>query len=263
VTRARLAAAVLSLAAVGWPATAAARGPAELTAAFERGATLGAATVVHAELRVDPRRARSPATEIRVFYPAGVGVLSSGLGLASCTRSVADFAEVVISGPRLGGCSPNAVIAHGTARANVRLSDGQVIPEFANVAILSGEIVGDGVGLVVLVNGLRPFAAQLAYAGELRAASGPFGGALAARLPAIPALEGVATVALVKLRLAIGSRRIVYRTRGGQRYRPEGVILPARCPPGGFRFRAQVAFEDGGRAMADTAVPCPPRAPEQ
>ncbi len=261
-TRGRLAAALLILAAC-WPSSSAARGPVELTAAVERGATLGRATVVHVELRVDPRRARSPATEIRVFYPAGMGVLSSGLGLASCARAAADFAAVVIDGPSLGGCSPNAVIAYGTARAIVRLSDGQAIPEFATVAILSGELVGDSIGLVGFVTGLRPFAAQLAYAGELRAASGAFGGALAARLPAIPALEGVATVALANLRLAIGWRRIVYRTRSGQRYHPEGVILPARCPRGGFRFRAQVGFDDGGRTTADTAVPCPPRAPEQ
>lgn len=259
--RARLVAALLTLVATGSPAATAASGPVELTAAFERGARLNAATVVHAELRVDTRRVRSPATEIRVFYPAGVGVLSSGLGLASCRRDEADFAAVVIGGPRLGGCPPNAVIAYGEARADVRLSDGQVIPEYATVAVLSGEIDADRIGLVVFVNGLRPFAAKLAYAGELRAATGPFGGALVARLPAIPALEGVATVALVNLRLAIGSRRIVYRTRSGQRYRPEGVILPASCPRGGFRFRAQLAFEDGGRAAADTAVPCPPKAP--
>jgi len=249
---------VVALAAIAsCSATAAAR-PVELTAGFARGATLGAATVLHAELRVDPRRA--PATEVRVYYPASVGLLSSGLGLVACSRPAADFATVLITGSRLGGCSPNAVIAYGTARANVLLSDGQVIPEYATVTLLLGEVVNGRIGLVVFVDGVRPFGAKLAYAGELRRASGSFGGALVARLPAIPALAGTATVALTNMRLAIGSRAIVYRTRGGERYRPEGVALPSRCPSGGFRFRAEVGFADGGQAAAETVVRCPPAA---
>jgi hypothetical protein len=166
----------------------------------------------------------------------------------------------MITGPRLGGCSPNAVIAYGTARANVRLNDGQVIPEFATVSLLLGEVVNGRIGLVVYVNGVRPFGAKLAFAGELSRASGSFGGALVARLPAIPALEGTATVTLTNMRLAIGSRAIVYRTRSGARYRPEGVALPSRCPRQGFRFRSEVTFADGGRASAETVVPCPPAA---
>lgn len=254
--RAGALAAALAVLAI-WSATAAGRAV-ELTAAFAPGATLGAATVLHADLRVDPRRA--PTTEVRVYYPASVGVVSSGLGLVACRRSPSDFATVLITGPTLGGCPANAVMAYGSARANVRLSDGQVIPEFATVALLSGEVVDDRVGLVVFVTGIHPFGAKLVYRGELLAATGTFGGALVAQLPAIPSLDGTATVALTRMRLAIGSRAIVYRTRAGKRYRPEGVALPSRCPRGGFRFRAEVRFQDGGRAAGETVVRCPPAA---
>lgn len=254
----RAGAIVVALALVAsWSATAAGRAV-ELSAAFAPDARLGAATVLHAELRVDPRRA--PTTEVRVYYPASVGVLSSGLGLVACRRPAADFTTVLITGPALGGCPANSVMAYGSARANVRLSDGQVIPEFATVALASGEVVDGRVGLVVFVNGIHPFGAKLVYGGELRPASGSFGGALVAQLPAIPSLAGTATVSLTRMRLAIGSRAIVYRTRRGERYRPEGVALPSRCPRGGFRFRAEVRFADGGRASGETVVRCPPAA---
>lgn len=254
--RAGVIAAALAVLAI-WSATAAGRAV-ELTATFAPGATLGASTVLHAELRVDPRRA--PTTEVRVYYPASVGVLSSGLGLAACRRPASDFATVLITGPTLGGCPANAVMAYGSARANVRLSDGQVIPEFATVALLSGGVVNDRVGLVVFVNGIHPFGAKLVYRGGLLPATGSFGGALVAQLPAIPSLAGTATVALTRMSLAIGSHAIVYRTRRGEHFRPEGVALPSRCPRGGFRFRAEVGFEDGGRASTETVVHCPPAA---
>jgi hypothetical protein len=227
-----------------------------LTATFDPDVKLGAATAVRAELRIDPHR--PPVTEIRVYYPASIGVLSSGLGLEQCRPPAPDLPAVIFNGPRFGGCSPNAVIAYGTARANVRLSDGAVVPEFAKLAIFSGEVVGGRLGIVAFVTGVHPFIARLAYAGDLRPAPRPFGGALVLRLSAIRSLEDLATVGLVRLQLEIGSRAIVYRTQSGTRYRPEGVLLPDRCPRSGFRFRAEVAFADGGRASAASVVRCPP-----
>lgn len=244
----------MALALLAGTAAMAAAAPIELTARFAPGAKLGSSTVLHAELHIDARRA--PTTEVRVYYPASVGVLSSGLGLVPCKRPASDFAEVIVTAPRLGGCSPNGVIAYGFAHADVRLSDGQVIDEYAAVTLLAGEVVGGSIGLVTFVDGIRPFGGKLVYGGELRPAARPFGGALVARLPAIPSLAGTATVALTDMRLAIGSRAIVYRTRAGERYRPEGVALPSRCPRRGFRFRAEIDFADGSSAAAETVARC-------
>lgn len=235
---------------------AVAHGGVELSARFDRGVQLGSATAIHAVLRVDPRRLPSPATEIRVFYPDSLGVASSGLGLAPCGRPEQDFQAIIIDAPGLGGCPRNAVMAYGSAQADVRLSDGQVIREFATVTILSGEIRDGALGLVIYVDGQHPFGGKLVYAGEIGAARGRFGGTLVARLPKIPALEGVATVALVDMRLAIGSRKIIYNGRTGP-YHPHGVVLPTRCPKHGFPFRAEVVFEDGHRETADAPVACP------
>lgn len=242
----------------------AADNPVRITATFDADATLGRSTAVELALQLDPTRVTTASpTEVRLAYPRSLGVVSSGLGIATCTRPASDFAKVLITGSRLGGCPPNSVMGYGTALAIIRLRDGQVIPEYAGVTLLSGPIADGRLGLVVYIDGQRPFGGKLAFAGEVRGAGGPYGGAITVRMPSIPGIEETATVSLVDLRIAIGSDQIRYWEHShGQLlpYRPEGIVLPARCPRAGFPFRAEVIFADGSRHVARSNTPCPPRA---
>lgn len=262
-TRRGIAAAAAVVLAASWsPVAAAAGAPATISAGFDRGAAPGDSTALRVAVAVDRRRLPSPVAELRVLYPRSLGVVSGGLGLAPCNRPATEFVQVITGGVGLGGCPANAVMGYGTAVAEVRLSDGQVIPEYATFTLLSGPLENGRLRLVVYVDGQRPFGGRLVFGGEVRDARSPYGGALAVRLPQAPALNGVATVALTDLRLTVGGPAIrYYERRHGRRvaYRPEGVVLPARCPRGGFRFRARFVFEDGGRASAATAVRCPRR----
>jgi hypothetical protein len=246
------------------PGAAGAAGPVRIEAAFDRGATLGSASALEVVLRLDPRRlTRAPLTEIRFAYPRNLGLVTSGLGLAACTRPAADFAKVLITATGLGGCSPNAVMGIGTALALVRLTNGQVIPEYATVTLLSGRLEHGRLGLVVYVDGQRPFGAKLAFAGDVRGARAPYGGQLTMRMPAIPGLEELATVSLVEMRITIGSHAIrYYERRRGRKvaYHPDGIQLPAACPARGFRFKTEIGFADGSRRYARSATPCPPPA---
>ncbi len=247
------------LALACWPANAAAAGPVRLTAGFEPGARLGESTEMHVALHVDTRRVQPPVTSLRLLYPRGIGLVTSGLGLASCVRPGTEFEQVLIERSVLADCPPNSVLGYGTANAEVRLLEGQVIPEFATLTLLSGAIGPTGLELVTYVVGHTPFGARLVYAGEVGAGSGSFGGTLTVRIPAIPSIADLATVALTDLRLSVGSPRIVYRRHVGHRsvrYHPDGVVLPVHCPEHGLRFRAVIGFEDHRRVMVDTTVPC-------
>jgi len=251
--------AVAALAAMAGSSSAV--GPVRVTTRFDADAALGSATAVDVGLQLDPSAATQPLNEVRFAYPRGLGVVSSGLGLAACTRPASDFVKVLITGPRLGGCSPNAVMGIGTARALVKLTTGgQVIPEYASVTLLSGPLARGSLGLVAYVDGRHPFGAKLAFAGEVRDLPPPYGGELTVRLPPIPGIADLATIYVVDMHLTIGSHAIrYYEHRGGRKvaYHPEGVLLPTACPPHGFRFRARVGFVDGTTRTATTSVPCP------
>jgi hypothetical protein len=153
-------------------------------------------------------------------------------------------------------------MGYGDALAIVRLADGsQVIREYATVTLLAGPIEHGRLGLVVYVDGQRPFGAELAFAGGVSDAPPPYGGALTVRMPGVPGLEDLATVSLVELRIVIGSHAIRYYERRHGRvvaYYPGGVELPAACPRGGFHFRAEVGFADGSRRSAGSVTACPP-----
>lgn len=263
VSSAALAAALVVLS--GLAASPASAGPAiRMSAGFAPGARLGASSEMHAELHIDSRRVRGQLTSAQVLYPKGLGLVASGLGLATCTRPASEFEAVLIRGRGLVGCPPNAVLGYGTARAEVRLLAGDIINETATLTVLSGPLQLGALGLVVFVEGQHPLGAKLVYAGEVGAGRGPFGGSLVVRMPAIPSIADLATIALTDLRLSIGSRRITYykRVRGKRvAYHPEGIALPGRCPKGGFRFRAKLAFDDGARLSAETTVSCARFAP--
>jgi hypothetical protein len=258
--RRRVVAAALIAVAALLPAAAPAAAPVRLTAAFGPGASLGAPAALQVGLHVDPSRRPAPVTDVRLLYPASLGVVSSGLGLAECRRPASDFVAVIVDGSGLDGCPPNAIMGYGTLMAEVRLVNGQVISEYATLALLSGPLEQRTIGLVVHIDGQRPFGGRLVLGGKLREAARPFGGAIDVHVPAIPSLQGVADVALVDLQLTVGGPGITYyeRVRGVLRsYRPDGIVLPSRCPRGGFPFRVQLAFADGTRAASTATVPCP------
>jgi hypothetical protein len=237
--------------------------PIRASTRFDPDAALGSASAVEVSLHIDRSAAREPLDEVRFAYPRGLGVVSSGLGLAACTRPASDFVKVLISAPRLGGCSPNAVMGIGTARALVKLTTGgQVIPEYASVTLLSGALERGRLGLVAYVDGRHPFGGKLAFAGDVRDLPAPYGGELTVRLPAIPGIADLATIYVVDMQLTIGSHAIrYYERRGGRRvaYHPQGVLLPSACPAHGFRFRVGLGFADGTRRTATSLAPCPSR----
>jgi hypothetical protein len=73
-------------------------------------------------------------------------------------------------------------------------------------------------------------------------------------------LPGESDVSVISLRAGIGSKGVTYyREANGVRtpYTPKGMIEPARCPVGGFRFGARFRFADGSRETVSTTSPCP------
>jgi hypothetical protein len=232
------------------PATAVAVPAVRLTAAFAPGARLGAGTALRIGLRIDPRKAPSAVTVIRLQYPASLGIATSGLGVASCRR-----AALEASGP--AGCPSGSIMGYGSARVEARPYG---IFENARITLFAGPRHDGQLGLLVYADGEQPASVQLVDPGQLLPAPAPYGGDLSVQLLPIPGLEDI-TIALLRLSISIGARDIVYYDDSGPRriaYHPDGVVLPSTCPRGGFRFRVLLDFEDASHGIATTTVGCPP-----
>ncbi len=216
--------------------------------------TLGAGTTLHFGFRITAPDGRlpPPLTGMDLRYPANIGIIESGLGLATCT--VAALENI---GPE--GCSPNALMGYGNATVEMPFGP-EVIAEKTSITTWMAAIANGHLELLFNVDGESPVNAERVLQGSILAAAKPYGGDLHTQIPLIEALPEGPFAVVVQMNITLGPQHITYYTRiHGKRiaYHPNGLRLPTTCPRDGFPFAATFAFIDGTRSTARTAVPCP------
>jgi hypothetical protein len=219
---------------------------------------LGQGTAVTVAFRVayPPRVAPVPVTQVRLLYPAGLGLGGSDLGLATCEPEALAARGAV-------ACPRNSLMGEGSASVRVPFGPREV-SELASIAIFSQPVQEGHIGLLFAVSGAFPVIADLAFGAFVEPAGGRYGGAIDTQLPLVPSVPGGPDVALVALRTTLGGPGILYSERAGRRtvrFHPRGLLLPPSCPRGGFPFAARLTFAGGTSASATTAVACPRRDP--
>jgi hypothetical protein len=245
------------------PATSAESAPpaptVALRVAFDRDARLGATTAIAFDLRINAQLAPAGIASLTIRVPAGIDFATSGLGVATCRPEQRDLIDVLARGHDLRPCPANAVLGRGDATAAIYYSDEQTVAASGAVTLYNGPPVGDRPGVVAYVRAQHPIRSQLVYAGGLFNAPPPFGLGMRLTLPALPNSPFGAPISVARLTFTLGGKDIIYRDGPRRSYRPGGLPLPTRCPPGGLRFRATVGLADGSARSAGTIVPCPPR----
>jgi hypothetical protein len=227
---------------------AAARGAqsASISAAF-RPERLGAPTSVSLGFRVTASGGGVPSPLIGVDfrYPADLGFVTSGLGIATCRPEALEA-----HGP--AGCPPDSRMGSGSAQAKFRIGP-EVFAETASIGVVAGPSEDGYVRLLVSATGVSPVAARIVMSTLL------LPGHLQFSVPLVPSLPGGEDVAVVQAQVTLGGDITYYERSHGRTvaYRPRGIGLPRRCPRGGFRFAATFSFLDGNRASARTEVRCP------
>jgi hypothetical protein len=250
-SRARVLAVALAFCAylpcVYLPGTGAALGAttATMTVAFTPD-RLGAATTLSFDFQIAANE-QAPAllTGIDFRYPANLGIVTSGLGVASCP-----LAALEAHGPSI--CPPDSRMGSGSALVEIPIGP-QIVRETAQVALLAGPSQNGYVHILASVTGETPVAARVVLSTQLQP------GLLQIPVPPIPSLPEAPYVAVVHMHLVLGGRLIYYEPVDGKNvaYHPVGIGLPRSCPRGGFPFAASFSFLDGGHAEARTAVACP------
>jgi len=185
-----------------------------------------------------------------MHYPSTLGFSVSGLGLATCS-----LARLEALGAN--GCPANSVMGHGSVVVAVPFGP-LVERERARVAIVRAPQQGGAIALLFYAEGNYPVSAEIPFTGAL--VDDPTGNeAIAIKVPLVAGLPDGPYVAVVQLQATFGPLGLTYleRVRGQLvPYSPRGILLPRRCPRGGFPFSADFTFLDGSQAEARTSVPC-------
>jgi hypothetical protein len=211
---------------------------------------LGAATTVSLGFQITAGgSAPSALSALQLAYPAHLGLVTSGLGLAACSPEVLEALGTA-------ACPPDSLMGSGSALVEIQIGP-ELVKEPVQLAVFAGPSSDGYLHILVYATGLSPVIAQLVLSGVL------VPGHIDVVVPPIPSLPEAPYVALAQMTLTIGGDLTYYERVGGRSipYRPAGVGLPGRCPTGGFPFAATFAFVDGSDASARTAVPCPRRRP--
>ncbi len=235
------------------PATARAEQAAKLHMAFtpEKLGT-GTTMILSIQVATTNDQVPSPLTALDLSYPADLGIVTSGLGIATCS-----IATLEASGPE--GCPADSRMGYGSALVEVPFGP-ELIKETGSITIFMAPAQSGNLGLIFFADGRTPIATELIFPSLVLPAPPPYGGRLNTIVPQVPTLPGAPDAALVRLRSTLGPLGLTYyeRTRGRTiPYKPKGIILPEHCPRGGFPFAARFAFEDGSSYSAHTVVPCP------
>jgi hypothetical protein len=199
-------------------------------------------------------RVPPPLTEVDLRYPSELGIATSGLGISTCPIAIVEMV-----GPQ--GCATNSVMGYGTAVTAIPLGS-KVFKEVSKVTIIRGPTEGGHLAFLIYATGTNPVISQLTFPALLLPSRAPFGEVLRARIPLIPSFPGEPNAAVVRMHATLGPPGLTYTEHVGKRiitYHPPGILLPDRCPKGGFPFEARLGFEDGHHAVARTTIPCAPR----
>lgn len=194
----------------------------------------------------------SPLTELDLLFPGDLGIAVSGLGLDTCSP-----ATLEAWGPT--GCPVDSLMGYGSALAEIPFGS-QIIQENAAITIVRAPTKNGHLAFLIHATEANPVIGKMVFPALLFPSPSPFGERLHVSVPLIPSLPDAPNIALVRLHATLGPQGIIYNERVGDKvitYRPNGILLPDRCPRGGFPFAATFSFLDSTRAHAHTTVPCP------
>jgi hypothetical protein len=160
-------------------------------------------------------------------------------------------------------CPGNSLLGHGSATAQLRFNavDDPVLGR-AKISLFAGETQQNRPGLVVFVASFNPVSTGLAYTGSMFSARRPYGLGMKLLLPLIPSPPFGATVSLARMNMTVGARDISYTEQedgATVHYRPDGLVLPTKCPRAGLAFRVKLTFADAPSRTVNTRVACPRR----
>ncbi|MFZ1153815.1 MAG: hypothetical protein WAN93_02800 [Solirubrobacteraceae bacterium] len=184
------------------------------------------------------------------YGPAGLGVEVSGAG--TCEK-----AKLEQEGP--SGCPADSRIGFGGGLGLVEIAKDIVKEPFTLDFFLSPKENGHLV-ILIYVEAENPVTVQLVLVAKEIHGPRPYGFGLSIKVPPITTIPGAAYAAVETTEISLGSQKVTYYEKVHNKRKlvhVKGLIVPEKCPAGGFPFEVTIGFLDGTSSTAKHMSPCP------
>lgn len=192
----------------------------------------------------------SPITHVNVLGPAGVTLDLEGTGV--CTAAVLEA-----QGPK--GCPADSRAGFGGGQGIYELGHELVEEEYTIDFFLADNQPGH-VSMLVFLIGSTPVSVELVFTANVITGPKPYGLGFSVNVPLIKVLPEASDASAKTAFLTLGATNVAYyKNVHGKRklFHVKGIVLPKKCPHGGWPVASQFAFQDGSTVMAKRTIPCP------
>jgi hypothetical protein len=236
----------LAIAAVAWAAQTL---TAQVTFTPDR---LGASTnlSVKAQFHSPGGGVPAPVSKVTAYLPAGLEIDLRGAGTCQATRLQEEGPEACPAASRLG---------YGRGVGLLELA-GEIIREPFTLDLFVGASEGGRLVILAYVNASSPASFQIVVAAKEIHAARPYGLGFTFEVPLIPTLPGASDASIESATFTLGDSRTAYfKTIHGHRklVHVRGIVVPRRCPRGGFPYEALISFADSSSLTYTGAIRCP------
>ena len=149
----------------------------------------------------------------------------------------------------VSGCPPQSRIGSGHAVAESYLGS-QLTVESATLWVFLGPLLNLQPTVEIFGEAYAPLGEQMVLTADGLTYPAPYGEGLQLSLPPIPTVPHGSNASILTFSLTIGTNR---------RHSADAnaVLVPSRCPAGGFPFAAEFTYVDGSSGRSLATVPCP------
>ncbi len=188
--------------------------------------------------------------EFDVPAPVRRSVLRLPAGMSLEVPSLHSCSAARLRARGSSGCPARSRIGVGHALVEAHAGSQTIVEDVALSAFL-GPPENLQPTFEVLAQGHTPLDERVVLSGTVLTVGAPYGEALAMSLPPVPTLPMESDASIVTFSLTVGAS--VHPSA-----EQSAVLVPSRCPTGGFPFAAEFAYADGSAGEATASIPCPP-----
>ncbi|HEY5045338.1 MAG TPA: hypothetical protein VII53_05730 [Solirubrobacteraceae bacterium] len=225
-----------------------------VTAAFSPN-KLGAPTNVHGTATIHSTNELVPTPIIKttVMGPAGLGLNVEGVGICNPATLEATLEPKA--------CPTDSKAGFGGGTGVLELAK-EVIKEHFTLNFFRGPNENGHLVLLAYLNAITPVSVQLVLRAQVVKEPPPYGLGFTFVVPLIPTLPGASDASAEEIFITLGAPNAAYyKTVHGKRtlFHVKGIIVPKKCPHGGFPYKTEISFADGTTNTVKGAIPCPGR----